>query len=175
MGQSVPFASLQTMQTWKQWLICQRILLSFRGTSTGWRNRLTGTLWSSRKPNAKSHTRRGITTCSSIGLWADWLESNCTKGSRRSWGTPRWLEWATWFCTLTKTNRLLGGINKSIRNKQVRECVYSPLFNTGVPDWCVHPLPPQWKKEMDTVDQVQQIATKMNKKLKHLSYEKRLR
>ncbi|GAB0177600.1 mitochondrial enolase superfamily member 1 [Grus japonensis] len=43
MGQSVPSASLLMTPNQEKWLIWQRVMLSSRGTSTGWRNELTGT------------------------------------------------------------------------------------------------------------------------------------
>lgn len=43
-GKSAPSPSLQKIQNWNEWLIDQMTLLSFRGTSTGWRNGMTGIL-----------------------------------------------------------------------------------------------------------------------------------
>jgi len=40
----VPLASLLMVQNWEVWLIHQRVMLSSRGTLTGWTNGLTGTL-----------------------------------------------------------------------------------------------------------------------------------
>lgn len=46
-GQSVHFAKLQVTQNWEKCLMCQRIMLPPRQTSSAWRNGLTGTSWSS--------------------------------------------------------------------------------------------------------------------------------
>jgi len=35
--------SLQMIQIWEAWLLCQRDMLPFRGTLTGWRNGVKGT------------------------------------------------------------------------------------------------------------------------------------
>lgn len=37
---STPLASLLIKQNWEKWLLCQRVVLLPRGTSTGWRNEL---------------------------------------------------------------------------------------------------------------------------------------
>lgn len=56
MGQSAPSASSINIQNWEVWLIHQESQLSFRGTSTGKKNRLR-----SPKGNAKTSIRGGIT------------------------------------------------------------------------------------------------------------------
>ncbi|KAK4830764.1 hypothetical protein QYF61_013253 [Mycteria americana] len=42
-GQSVPSAGLLLTLNWEEWLICQRVVLPSRETSTGWRNGLSAT------------------------------------------------------------------------------------------------------------------------------------
>jgi len=42
-GALCTLASLQLTPNWKEWLICQRVVLTSRGTSSGWRDGLTGT------------------------------------------------------------------------------------------------------------------------------------
>jgi len=42
-GALCTLASLQLTANWKEWLICQRVVLTSRGTSSGWRDGLTGT------------------------------------------------------------------------------------------------------------------------------------
>lgn len=50
---SSPSASLQLIQNWEECLIHQMFVPLFRGTSTGWGNRVTGISWMSAKGNAK--------------------------------------------------------------------------------------------------------------------------
>lgn len=52
-NKSSPSASLQLTQNWEEWLIHQMFVPLFRGTSTGWRNSVTGIESTSTKGNAK--------------------------------------------------------------------------------------------------------------------------
>ncbi|KAK4826861.1 hypothetical protein QYF61_011898 [Mycteria americana] len=42
-------------------------------------------------------------------------------------------------------------------------------------EYCVNFWSPQYKRDMDILERIQQRATKMVKELEHLSYEERLR
>lgn len=68
-GKSAPSPSLQKIQNWNEWLVIQMSLLSFRGTSTGWRNGMTGILWSLTKRNAKSSYPWGGTSLCTRAFW----------------------------------------------------------------------------------------------------------
>lgn len=68
-----PSASLQAIQSWKECLMHQMLVLPSRGTSTGWRNGPTGNSWSSTRGNAKPCSWRRTTTC-----------------TRLCWGLIRW-------------------------------------------------------------------------------------
>jgi len=69
------------VQNWEDWLIHQRVVLLFGGTSTGCRNGLMGTSCSSAKRSAKSCTWGGINLCSSICRGCQAGRQLCGKGS----------------------------------------------------------------------------------------------
>lgn len=50
MGSSAPSVNLQVAQNWEELLIHHRVMLTFRGTSTGWRGGLIGTTWRRNSP-----------------------------------------------------------------------------------------------------------------------------
>jgi len=89
-GALCTLASLQLTPNWKEWLICQRVVLTSRGTSSGWRDGLTGTSWSSASRSAKSYTYRGTTPGTSI-IWVltSWKAAWHKRLWRSSW-TPSW-------------------------------------------------------------------------------------
>lgn len=68
-----PSASLQAIQSWKECLMYQMLVLPSRGTSTGWRNGPTGNSWSSTRGNAEPCSWRWTTPC-----------------TRLCWGLTRW-------------------------------------------------------------------------------------
>ena len=114
MGQSVPSTSLLMTQDWKERLIHQRVMLQTRETLTGWRNRLTGTSWSSTRRSAKSCTFWGGTT-SFTDIWWGLIvwKAVLQKRTLGFWWTPSWT-WASnvpfWRRRWTISWAALGGL-----------------------------------------------------------------
>ncbi|GAB0184012.1 little elongation complex subunit 1 [Grus japonensis] len=84
----------------------------------------------------------------------------------------------SWQCVLAaqKANRVLGCIKRSMasRSKEVILPLYSALMRPHL-EYCIQLGGPQYKKDMDLLEQVQRKATKLIRGLDHLSYEDRLR
>ncbi|GAB0178704.1 cAMP-dependent protein kinase inhibitor alpha [Grus japonensis] len=81
-------------------------------------------------------------------------------------------------CELTaqKANCILGCIKRSVTSssRKVILLLYSASV-TPHPDYCIQLWSPQYRKDMDLLEQVQRTATEMIRKMEHLSYEERLR
>ena len=75
-----------------------------------------------------------------------------------------------------KANRVLGCIKRGVtsRSREVILPLYSALVRPHL-EYCIQLWGPQYKKDMELLDQDQRKAMKMIRGMEHLSYEDRLR
>ena len=148
--------------------------MPFRGTLTGLRGGPVQTSWSSIRPGTRSYIWVRAIPSTNMA----WAENRLRAAlRRRSLG-----------CWLTRSSTRPSNVRSQHRRPSIfwaasKECssskeVILTLYSTVVLPYlesCIQLWSPQYRKDVELLEQVQRKATKMVQELDHVSYEDRLR
>lgn len=138
---------LWTTANMEKWWVHWRTRLLFRRTR--WRDGLTATSWILSRVNVKSCTLGGITPCTSTG-WVptDW-EAALQRRIWLSWWTVR-LPQASNVSLFKDGQQHHSCIMKSVTSRLSEVILVRPCLECCVPVWV-----PQYKRDMDIVEEAQ--------------------